>query len=46
MRLSNRLNLHRKLCSTDPEDLLAVANQPSVGWERCDTCGRRSHDQL
>ncbi len=37
------LTMHRKVCSTDGAELTMHVDRR---FERCDTCGGRSHDQL
>jgi hypothetical protein len=40
------LTENRKLCSSDGGELTAYAREQSIDWERCDTCGQKSHAQL
>jgi len=40
------LTKHRKLCSPEKAELIAVAGKPSLDFDLCETCSRKSHDQL
>lgn len=40
------LTRHRKICSTDRAELVAFVGKPSVNFDLCADCSKKSHAQL
>lgn len=40
------LTEHRKVCSTDKDELIELAGQVRLDWRPCETCSKKSHRDL